>query len=467
MRFKVSQKICQSLVLVFAIAMSSFTALAATPEPVGEVLFSRGVATAQQGGDIPRLVGKGEMVYQGDRLDTAEKSFAIVKFKDGTKMTLRANTALRVDDINVKQGEENALMSLLKGGLRSITGFISKRRDNAFRIKSSTATIGIRGTDFDARLCAEDCAREQAGAEDEEEDFTLIATAAMVNGKAYVKGLNGEKRRLNKGGQLRSGETVETEKYSFAILVFKDNTRISVKADSSFLIQDYQYETASRGQIAKKIKANNQARSGDTSTNQSAVFKLLKGGARILTGLIGKIRPESFSITTPVSTIGIRGTDVEASHRNGKSHTHVWSGEVFVKTSSGTLIIRQGETLYIPNNGVPVKLPSIPVFIEKDETPAPDSVKGSEQSKNDEKKETKPGLYVAVRDGKVELIQKNSVTEVNKNQAGYAGKTGTQQLPNTPTFMKNDKTPTPGQFDPETQKVLDVIKDEVEGLTCS
>jgi hypothetical protein len=43
-------------------------------------------------------------------------------------------------------------MQLFKGGLRSLTGLIGKRTNNrnAYRMVTSTATIGIRGTDYTA-----------------------------------------------------------------------------------------------------------------------------------------------------------------------------------------------------------------------------------------------------------------------------------------------------------------------------
>ncbi|MFP5305877.1 MAG: hypothetical protein ACLGI7_08645, partial [Gammaproteobacteria bacterium] len=42
---------------------------------------------------------------------------------------------------------------------------------------------------------------------------------------------------------------------------------------------------------------------------QQAVFRLLKGGFRAVSGLIGKADPEEYRVSTPVATIGIRGTD--------------------------------------------------------------------------------------------------------------------------------------------------------------
>ena len=134
--------------------ITSLAALAATAAvDVGQVTFSRGVLTGQIDGEAPRLIGKGSLLHNGETLNTGSRAFALLQFDDGTRMTLRPSTTFKIENINVSDGSENALLSLIRGGFRAVTGFISKRAKNAFRINTSVATIGIRGTEFDARLC--------------------------------------------------------------------------------------------------------------------------------------------------------------------------------------------------------------------------------------------------------------------------------------------------------------------------
>ena len=61
-------------------------------QTVGEVEFARGVGSAQTQGQMPRALGKGLALNEGDRLTTADGSSAIVKLEDGTRMTLRPNS---------------------------------------------------------------------------------------------------------------------------------------------------------------------------------------------------------------------------------------------------------------------------------------------------------------------------------------------------------------------------------------
>ena len=49
------------------------------------------------------------------------------------------------------------------GGLRAVTGLISKAGPDRVRLVTPTATVGIRGTEFDARLCGPECRLEAQG----------------------------------------------------------------------------------------------------------------------------------------------------------------------------------------------------------------------------------------------------------------------------------------------------------------
>src|SRR5690606_28908415 len=41
---------------------------------------------------------------------------------------------------------------LVKGALRTVTGFIGRSNRDAYKVNTATATIGIRGTEYTARL---------------------------------------------------------------------------------------------------------------------------------------------------------------------------------------------------------------------------------------------------------------------------------------------------------------------------
>ncbi|MFY7940981.1 MAG: hypothetical protein ACOVOX_08745, partial [Burkholderiaceae bacterium] len=77
-----------------------------------------------------------------------------------------ANSAVRIDEARMTGGAEDILaMSLLKGALRSISGWVGKLDRSRYSMRTSTATVGIRGTDYELALLDEgdDTDDEEAG----------------------------------------------------------------------------------------------------------------------------------------------------------------------------------------------------------------------------------------------------------------------------------------------------------------
>jgi hypothetical protein len=94
-------------------------------------------------------------VSVGDVISTERDSYAQLRFTDGGQVTLRPNTQVKIEGYSYEDGRpdrDNFAMQLFKGGLRALTGLVGKRSSNrnAYRMVTSTATIGIRGTDYSA-----------------------------------------------------------------------------------------------------------------------------------------------------------------------------------------------------------------------------------------------------------------------------------------------------------------------------
>src|SRR6187551_3354839 len=70
---------------------------------VGEVEFARGVGFAQAPGQVPRTLGKGLSLKEGDRLTTSEGASAIIKLDDGTRMTVRPNSEMVLQQYSFKE----------------------------------------------------------------------------------------------------------------------------------------------------------------------------------------------------------------------------------------------------------------------------------------------------------------------------------------------------------------------------
>ena len=91
---------------------------------------------------------EGTKICKGDKFTTAFGSIAELKLRDGTKLTVGKDSALVIKEYKIYRKQPNvALFDLLQGAFRSITGSITKR-PHKFEVKTSVATIGVRGTDF-------------------------------------------------------------------------------------------------------------------------------------------------------------------------------------------------------------------------------------------------------------------------------------------------------------------------------
>ena len=133
-------------------------AVAAAPE-AGRVILSIGEVTIQRGSaTAPAAVGS--VLNNGDTIRVGAASNAQVRFVDEAIIAFRPGTEFKVDDYNwpgAANGLERAFFSLLKGGLRTVTGTIGKANQQNYRVTTPTAALGIRGTNFNLVHCDADC----------------------------------------------------------------------------------------------------------------------------------------------------------------------------------------------------------------------------------------------------------------------------------------------------------------------
>ena len=142
----------QALMLALIVAAFPLGAQAAAGRL--DFVFGRVTATGIDGKE--RLLLKGDEINSGEAVNTAPNARAQIRFTDGAFMSLQPSTTFKVDDYRFAgkaDGSEKGFFSLVKGGLRTITGAIGhgKNRD-AYQVSTPAATIGIRGTGYTAQL---------------------------------------------------------------------------------------------------------------------------------------------------------------------------------------------------------------------------------------------------------------------------------------------------------------------------
>jgi len=87
-----------------------------------------------------------------DRVLTIGKSVAQLSFKDDTVITLGKNSDFKISDYAFEPKVKKTRFSIAKGVFKSITGKIGKVAPKKFKIKTKTATMGIRGTTVIGRV---------------------------------------------------------------------------------------------------------------------------------------------------------------------------------------------------------------------------------------------------------------------------------------------------------------------------
>jgi hypothetical protein len=119
-------------------------------------------------------------------------------------------------------------------------------------------------------------------------------TVTQLSGTLTVQKADGSMRILSQKSEVVGGDTVDTQKNSYAQIKFADGGMITLKPNTKVTIQQFRFKQKE-------------------PQNDSFVFGLLKGGLRAVTGQVGKRgNQEAYTLKTATSTIGIRGTSYGA-----------------------------------------------------------------------------------------------------------------------------------------------------------
>jgi len=176
----------------------------------------------------------------------------------------------------------------------------------------------------------------------------IAGTVTHLSGPLLAKKADGTSKILSQKSTVESGDLLVSEKNTYARVKFTDNSEITLKPNTQIRIDEYLFDQA-------KPEAD------------SAVFNLIKGGLRALTGLVGKRgNQDSYKLKAPSATIGIRGTDyiAQLGGTGGLApglYVQVLDGMIHMSNQAGTQNFGAGQFGYTPSlTQPPVVLPSNP-----------------------------------------------------------------------------------------------------------
>lgn len=406
----------------------------------GTIGYMSGTLVAKHAdGKITVLAPKSQ-VLEGDMLSTSVNSYAQVLMNDGSKMTVRPESNLKIESFTFRKDApqaDNAIFRLLKGGFRTVTGLIGKRGNpDAYQLRASSATIGIRGTDFTTRLCAsKDCKDESA--KPKEPAATAIGRVMLLQGEMEAKEASGNVRKLGLGSPVYEGDTLNTGVKTNAIVAFRDESRITLQENTSFHVESFKYNKAATAQ-------------------DNAVLRLIKGGVRVVTGLIGRVNHDNYKFSVAGATIGIRGTGFDAwcnggCATGGNSGTtpdkpldglglYVWSGAVVLVTPNGTFNIALQQAVFLSKEtGKALSFKVVPKVILENGAPRPDSIPVDMLKEFGADAEDGETLYVTVHDGKVIIFKGDQKLDLGSGESGFSDRSSLNKLSYMPAFMSGDQ----------------------------
>jgi hypothetical protein len=141
-------------IVIFILVSVSGTDAFAGPSPaIGIIQKAAGTATVvRQEGTLSAKIGL--EIYQNDTLRTGPDGSIGVVFNDDTLLSLGPESVLVIDEFVFApgQGKFSIVIRMLKGTAAYLSGLISKLAPGSAHFKTPTASIGIRGTKFVARV---------------------------------------------------------------------------------------------------------------------------------------------------------------------------------------------------------------------------------------------------------------------------------------------------------------------------
>jgi hypothetical protein len=158
----------------------------------------------------------------------------------------------------------------------------------------------------------------------------IAGQVQYVHGKVQLTTAAGVTHAIKKGDAVNEGDTLLSSSSAYAQIRMADGGMVAMRPDTRLKIDRFTFD-------------------GQQDGTERSFFSLFKGGFRAITGQIGKRNKANFRITTPATTIGIRGTDHEtfvvtpgssmAATTPVGTYNKVNLGETSMTTEKGTLFV--------------------------------------------------------------------------------------------------------------------------------
>ena len=131
---------------------------------------------------------QGAKLLEGDQIETISDAETHIAFDDGGYLAMRPNSTVKITRYVVTGDVTDlATIDLIKGALRSVTGWIGKLDAPRYRITARTTTIGVRGTDHEVVLVLpEEAATSTTGLEAGVHNHVIEGATTLRNANGFI-----------------------------------------------------------------------------------------------------------------------------------------------------------------------------------------------------------------------------------------------------------------------------------------
>lgn len=132
-------------------------------QEAGKIMRVTGKATVSSASNQTKEAAKDDVINTGDTITSSKESQVLIRMKDNSSLLVRADSKIKITAFQFEnKPTDNTKTTVLAGTLRAVSGSIGKGQPDNVKYEAGTATIGIRGTDFEIAI-VEEGAKDRAG----------------------------------------------------------------------------------------------------------------------------------------------------------------------------------------------------------------------------------------------------------------------------------------------------------------
>lgn len=159
----------------------------------------------------------------------------------------------------------------------------------------------------------------------QKQEQAVIGTLMEVEGQAWITSpVTKTKTAAKVETQLHTNDVIDTGPKSRVLILFIDNTQITLSANTKFRTEDYIFDES-------------------TPTQNKARYNVMSGTFQYLSGALGKTKDPDVEIETAYGAIGIRGTKFWAGEVENEYGVNVEEGRVRVRNEGGEVYVDKGK----------------------------------------------------------------------------------------------------------------------------